>query len=316
MIALCFACTFVFAQNNISVHDPVIIKQNDRYYIFCTGRGISVWSSSDMKEWKKEKPVFETAPQWAVDSIPSFKNHIWAPDISFHNNQYCLFYAVSAFGKNTSCIGLATNATLDSSDSKYHWQDHGMVIQSVPGKSNFNAIDPNLFIDGSQAYLTFGSFWCGIQLVKLNKDLMKPVGEIKTIASRKKFPEGFIPNNGAGNAIEAPFIFKKNSDYYLFASIDYCCKGKDSNYKMIVGKSKNIEGPYIDKEGKLLTEGGGTILLQGDKDWYGVGHNAVATFDGIDYIVFHAYDANDNGKPKLRIEKLDWNKEGWPFIIQ
>jgi arabinan endo-1,5-alpha-L-arabinosidase len=48
--------------------------------------------------------------------------------------------------------------------------------------------------------------------------------------------------------------------------------------------------------------GGGSLVLEGDKNWNGVGHNAVADFNGVDYLVFHGYDANDNGKPKLRIE--------------
>ena len=103
----------------ISVHDPVMIKQDSLYYIFCTGFGISVWSSPDMKNWKKEKPVFTTAPSWAVQAIPGFKGHIWAPDISYHNGQYYLYYAISAFGKNSSCIGVATNKTLHTSDPNY-----------------------------------------------------------------------------------------------------------------------------------------------------------------------------------------------------
>jgi arabinan endo-1,5-alpha-L-arabinosidase len=145
---------------------------------------------------------------------------------------------------------------------------------------------------------------------------------LKTIASRKK--EGSnnhnppsVDNNPAdagGNAIEAPFVFKKSGYYYLFASTDYCCKGINSTYKMIVGRSKNVQGPYLDKEGVSMQTGGGTIVLQGDKDWYGVGHNATYTFDGKDYLIFHGYDASDKGRPKLRIEPLTWDVEGWPVI--
>ena len=92
----------LFAQQNslmndtlIPVHDPVIIRQDSTYYIFCTGQGITVFSSENMKHWKQEKPVFNKPPQWAVDAIPGFKGHIWAPDISYHNHQYYLYYAVS-----------------------------------------------------------------------------------------------------------------------------------------------------------------------------------------------------------------------------
>ena len=105
----------------INVHDPVIIRQDSMYYIFCTGQGITAFSSPDMKHWKQLKPVFDKAPQWAVDAIPSFRGHIWAPDISYHNGQFYLYYAVSAFGKNTSCIGLATNKTLDPSSKNFKW---------------------------------------------------------------------------------------------------------------------------------------------------------------------------------------------------
>jgi arabinan endo-1,5-alpha-L-arabinosidase len=317
--------TSVSSAQSISVHDPVMAKQNDTYYIFCTGMGISVFSSTDMKNWKKEEPVFAQAPKWAVDAIPTFKGHIWAPDISFFKGEYYLYYSVSAFGKNTSCIGLATNKTLDPNDPQFKWIDHGKVIQSIPGITNWNAIDPNLITDEKgNPYLIFGSFWDGLKLVKLSPDaksVVEDISKIPTVASRKTDSNAPNPpsvdNNpvdAGGNAIEAPFIFRKGKYYYLFASIDYCCKGVSSTYKMIYGRAEKLTGPYLDQAGKPMATGGGTILLQGDANWYGVGHNAVVSFDGPDYLVFHGYDAHDSGKPKLNIRKLDWNKDGWPVV--
>lgn len=311
-------------QTNISVHDPVMIKQDSTYYLFCTGRGISMWSSLDMKNWKAEKQVFDSAPRWAVEAVPTFRNHIWAPDISYDNGLYYLYYSVSAFGKNTSCIGVATNKTLHTNDTAYHWTDHGKLIQSVPRVTNWNAIDPNLIADDKgNPYLAFGSFWEGLKMVKLTNDrlhLAESIDHLPTIASRKKDnSNGNLPatdNNpkdAGGNAIEAPFIFKKGKYYYLFASIDYCCKGVNSTYKMIVGRSKKIAGPYMDKDNQPLTQGGGSVVLQGDSSWYGVGHNAVCTFDQQDYLIFHGYDAKDNGRSKLRTEKLLW-KNDWPYV--
>src|SRR6478735_5839411 len=167
-------CLLANAQTDtlIPVHDPVIIRQDSTYYIFCTGFGISVLSSTDMKNWKKEKPVFSAAPQWAVKEIPGFRGHIWAPDIIHHNGQYYLYYSVSAFGKNTSAIGVATNKTLDPSSKDFRWIDHGRVIQSYPGKTNWNAIDPNIIKDeNGTAYMVFGSFWDGLKMVRLTNDL-------------------------------------------------------------------------------------------------------------------------------------------------
>ncbi len=320
----CNYCTAQQLQNNISVHDPVLIKQDSVYYIFCTGMGISMWSSTNLKDWKKENPVFDKASQWAVDSIPTFKGHIWAPDISYHKGLYYLYYSVSAFGKNTSCIGVATNKTLHTASADYKWTDHGKLIQSIPVKTNWNAIDPNLAFDKKEIpYLVFGSFWDGLKLVKLKKDLLhvnEDINKIPTIASRKKKPASSNPpsvdNNpvdAGGNAIEAPFIFKKDNYFYLFASIDYCCKGINSTYKMIMGRAKKLQGPYLDKDAVDMARGGGSLLLAGDKNWYGVGHNATVTLDGIDYIVFHGYDANDKGKPKLQIKKIEW-VDGWPQV--
>lgn len=302
------------AQTNIPVHDPVMIKQDSLYYLFCTGRGISVWSSKDRINWQREKPVFDTLP-WGVKAVAGVRNHIWAPDISFHNGLYYLFYSVSAFGKNTSCIGLATNVTLHPGAPRFKWVDHGKVIESVPGRDMWNAIDPNVIWDEQDhPWLSFGSFWNGLKLVKLSKDLkaIDTPQQWHTIASRQL--NYYQPDSTAGNgAIEAPFLIKRGNFYYLFASIDYCCKGPQSTYKMIVGRSEKLTGPYLDKAGAPLLKSGGSILLQGNKDWYGVGHNAVCQFDGVDYLVFHGYEAADRGRSKLRMEKLQWIN-GWPQV--
>lgn len=299
----------------IPVHDPVIIRQDSAYYIFCTGQGITAFSSQDMKHWKQLKPVFDKAPQWAVDAIPSFKGHIWAPDISYHNGQYYLYYAVSAFGKNTSCIGLATNKTLDPSSPNFKWIDHGKVIQSVPGRDMWNAIDPNLIMDENNIpWLVFGSFWNGMKLVKLDSTLtaVAEPQEWYTVAARKR--DYILPDSVAGDAaIEAPFIYRHGKYFYLFVSFDYCCRGEKSTYKMMVGRSEKVTGPYADKDGVPMNLGGGSTVLEGDKNWHGVGHNAVAGFNGTDYLIFHGYDATDNGRSKLRIEKIAWVND-WPVV--
>ncbi len=297
------------------VHDPVMIKQGNTYYLFCTGMGISMLSSKDMKTWKKENPVFEKAPEWTFREVPEFKSHIWAPDISYHHGIYYLYYSVSSFAKNTSCIGLVTNKTLDPSSPEYKWEDQGMIIQSVPGRDMWNAIDPNIITDGKGGnWMAFGSFWNGIKLVKLTDDLKAVEKDPEywyTISSRKRSYNIHDTKPGDG-AVEAPFIFKKGKYYYLFVSFDYCCRGKDSNYKIMVGKSEKITGPYLDKDALRMDQGGGSLLLSGNHKWPGAGHNSVYTFDGTDYLIFHAYDALDNGKPKLMIKTLSWDENGWP----
>ncbi len=299
----------------IIVHDPVVAKQGDTYYLFNTGRGITVHSSTDLENWNREPAVFKEKPEWTDSVVADFENHIWAPDIYFEDETYYLYYSVSSFAKNTSAIGVATNSTLDADDPDYNWQDHGIVVQSVPNRDMWNAIDPNIIKDDEgTTWMSFGSFWDGLKLVKLDESLtsIAQPEEWYTIARRERSFK--LPDADPGDAaLEAPFIFKKNGYYYQFLSWDLCCRGENSTYKVVVGRSKDVKGPYVDKEGTPLNEGGGTLVVEGNENWYGAGHNSTYTFNGKDYMFFHAYDAQDGAKPKLIVKELSWDK-GWPTI--
>lgn len=328
---------------DITVHDPVMIKQDNTYYIFHTGQGISVKSSTDMVNWTEEEQVFETTPDWVLKMLPDFENHMWAPDIAYHNGKYYLYYSVSAFGRNNSAIGVATNTTLHLNDPEFEWVDHGPVVQSVPGRDMWNAIDPNLaFDDNGTPWLSFGSFWMGLKLVKLKENLIKIVTDTSeewhTIAARHRYwklderdagdsanpeldyeelyPDDILEmnQNMENGATEAPFIFKKNGWYYLFISWDRCCRGVESSYKIMVGRSKDITGPYLDRSNKKLIHGGGTLVAKGNDEWAAVGHPAAYTFDETDYLVFHGYDISEDGRPKLWITPITWDEEGWPVV--
>jgi arabinan endo-1,5-alpha-L-arabinosidase len=151
-------------------------------------------------------------------------------------------------------------------------------------------------------------------MVKLNDDLktLAQPQEWYPIARRDRSPD--VPDADAGDAaLEGPFIFKKGDYYYQFLSWDYCCRGEESTYKLMVGRSKSVTGPYVDKEGKELNEGGGSLVIEGNKNWYGVGHNSVFTFDDKDYTFMHGYDASDDGKPKLIVKEIKW-VDGWPTV--
>lgn len=329
---------------NINVHDPSMIKHDDRYYLFHTGQGISNWTSSDMVNWVRQDPVFENAPEWTEQVVPGFENHIWAPSISHHDGTYYLYYSVSSFGRNNSAIGLVTNSTLDPDDPDFEWKDQGIVIESVPGRDHWNAIDATLsFDDNGTPWLSFGSHWMGLKLVQLEEDL-KTVAistegeEWHTLARRHRYwklnerdagdaanpeldyeelyPDDIFELNrqSESGAIEAPFIFQKGDYYYLFVSWDRCCRGNDSTYKVVVGRSKEITGPYLDKEGEPMNFGGGSLVVKGNERYAAVGHNSVYTFDGTDYLVAHAYEREDEGRSKLVILEVDWDKDGWPVV--
>ncbi len=304
------------SNGKIRAHDPVMIKQDSVFYLFTTGVGINVWSGTDMQTWTREEAVFSNPPEWAVSTIPGFSGHIWAPDIFYLDGKYYLFYSVSRFGRNTSSIGLAVNKSLHPHDPGFGWEDRGKVIQSVPGRDLWNAIDPNVIKDDEGGvWMVFGSFWSGIKLFRLNDSLDAPAcpQEWYTVAARPR--EFGTPDYQAGDAaIEAPFIFRSGDYYYLFVSYDHCCRGLNSTYKIMVGRSEEIIGPYLDREGRDMAFGGASLVLEGNDKWPGVGHNSAYTFDGKDYLIFHGYDASDEGRSKLLIRKIIWDNEGWPTV--
>lgn len=329
---------------DIQVHDPTLIRSGGMFYLFATGNGVSSWSSPDMKIWTPLPPVFGEAPAWISDVIPRFRNHMWAPDIYEHNGRYFLYYSVSSFGRNNSAIGVASNATLDPNDPRFRWTDHGMVVQSVPGRDMWNAIDSHMIRDEEGVHwMSFGSHWGGIKLVKMDTSLTRIAEpeEWRTIAARdrywklderdagdsanpeldyeKLYPERILQMNRASlsGAIEAPVILRKGDWYYLFVSWDRCCRGAESTYKVVVGRSKDVRGPYRDREGQDLTFGGGSLVIHGFGDgarYAAGGHNDAVTIDGRDYLVFHAYDTTSEGQSKLVIREITWDRWGWPIV--
>jgi arabinan endo-1,5-alpha-L-arabinosidase len=308
-VAVCHA-------KQVSVHDPVMTKEGNTWYVFSTGPGITFYSSIDMKNWRPEGRVFPTEPEWAKRVAPGFDGQIWAPDIHRHDGKYYLYYAVSAFGKITSGVGVTVNKTLDPRSPDYRWVDQGLVLQSVPGRDLWNAIDPNIVEDGEgRAWMAFGSFWTGIKLVRLDAShthLAEPQ-EWHTIARRSR-PE-FTSDESAGPAeIEAPFIFKKNGYYYLFVSWGLCCQKEKSTYHVVIGRSRSITGPYLDKNGKDMRDGGGSLVIAGNATWKAVGHNSAYTVDGKDYMVLHAYETADKYLQKLKILPMHWDADQWPVV--
>jgi len=292
------------------VHDPCIIKQGDTYYVFCTtsrgdaGGFVACRRSHDLVSWEKAGFVFAEVPEWARVAVPKTRG-IWAPDISFFNGLFHLYYSVSSFGSNHSVIGLATNKTLDSKAPGFEWVDRGLVVQSVES-DRYNAIDPNLFVDrDGKHWLSWGSFWDGLKMARVDPASGKRVGELHSIASRP------MPK-GTPSAIEAPFIVSRGDYYYLFASFDFCCRGVNSTYFTVCGRSREITGPYVDAEGRPMLEGGGSVVIKGDERFKGTGHNAFLREGEHDYLVYHAYDTQQAGKPALRISPITWSAGGWP----
>jgi arabinan endo-1,5-alpha-L-arabinosidase len=317
-LLFCLLLATTASARQVDVHDPVMAKEGDTYYLFSTGPGVTFYSSKDMKNWKREGQVFNEDPTWAKSVSPSFDGHIWAPDIVHHKGLFYLYYSISAFGKNTSAMGVTTNKTLNPASPDYAWEDQGIVLQSVPNRDLWNAIDAAVIVDeAGTPWMSFGSFWGGLKLVKLADNLTEVAEPQEWYSIAKRDRSILTDDSSAGSAaIEAPFIFKKGDYYYLFASWDSCCRGKESTYKVVMGRSKDVRGPYLDKDGVDMNHGGGSLVIAGDKDWIALGHNSAYTFGKKDYLVLHAYETADNYLQKIKILEMKWDKNGWPSVDQ
>jgi arabinan endo-1,5-alpha-L-arabinosidase len=284
------------------VQDPSMIESGGRFWVFSTGPGLLTRSSPDLHGWTFTGTVFAQNPAWVTDAIGAIDS-LWAPDISRFGGTHHLYYAASTFGSNRSCIG---HATKDDLAAPGPWTDLGPVICSnVTSVDDFNAIDPNMIEDADgQRWLAFGSFWSGIKLIRLDAATGARVGDtIVGLASRP------------GDALEGPYVVYRAPYYYLFLSFDFCCRGADSTYRTVVGRSTSVTGPYVDRTGMDLLHGGGTPVVTGDSRWRGPGHNAVAR-RGASYLnLYHSYDALAAGVPTLRISELIW-QEGWPVSAE
>jgi arabinan endo-1,5-alpha-L-arabinosidase len=293
------------------VHDPCIIKCKNTYYVFSTGGRtdegvIPIRTSKDQTHWTKAGFVLTALPDWVKSEIPGARG-AWAPDISFYSGKYHLYYAVSTFGSRNSAIGLATNRTLDPSDPEYNWKDEGMVVRSHQ-TDDWNAIDPNLVIENAQnVWLTWGSFWGGIKMRRVDPSTGKLSQTDVTMYSLCARPR----EEPVGGSVEAPFIVRHGDWWYLFVSYDRCCRGSNSTYNIVVGRARRVTGPYFDGAGKPMMEGGGTSVINATTpSWRGPGHEAILQEPDQDYLVFHAYDGK-TGIPYLQISTLVW-EDGWP----
>jgi arabinan endo-1,5-alpha-L-arabinosidase len=282
------------------IHDPTVLRlKSGQYVAYSTGGVIGARLSKDRVHWEDSGNAFAEPPDWWYEYNDT--GDPWAPDISYRAGRYWLYYAVSSWGTNHSAIGVATSP----SGLPGTWTDHGKVFTSET-TDTWNAIDPALIHADGRLWMSFGSYWTGIRMIELNPHTGK---------ARTNTPVHHLATRpDAPYAVEGPYILKHGRFYYLLASYDACCAGVNSTYKIRVGRSTTITGPYADSTGKPMLEGGGDLLLAGHGRYVGTGGQSVFRDRGQDWLAYHYYDAQDQGTPKLGLNRLSWKKNGWPIV--
>ncbi|QBI54948.1 arabinan endo-1,5-alpha-L-arabinosidase [Streptomonospora litoralis] len=282
---------------DVRVHDPSFVKRHQGGYLVAhTGNEVALKTSTDRTAFSDAGSVFPGGAPWTSPYTDGARN-LWAPHLSLHGGRYHLYYSASTFGSNRSAIFLATSTSGDSGT----WRNEGLVIESFPSDDH-NAIDPHLQVDGGgRWWLAFGSYWSGIKMVRIDPATGKPAnGALHSLAGR------------GGGAIEAPTLFRRGGWYYLFVSFDMCCQGADSTYRIMVGRSRSITGPYYDRNGTAMTDGGGTEILAGHGGINGPGHQDVFADSDNDILAYHYYA--DDGTALLGVNWLGWDSAGWPYV--
>jgi arabinan endo-1,5-alpha-L-arabinosidase len=282
---------------DLAAHDPSVIESSGVFYLFGTGPGLATKTSSELHRWRAGPDVFSALPAWIANLVPGVSN-LWSPTVHFFGGLYHLYYAASTIGSDRSCIGHATRASLSDDQA---WTDRGPVLCSNTTSTvdAFNAIDPELLVtkEGTP-WLVFGSFDSGIQLSRLTDDGGAVSGMLIPLAARPK----------DGGALQASALIEHGGYDYLFTSFDL-----DLSHRLMVGRATTPQGPYLDRSGAPLSNGGGTLVLAGDARFLGPGSNAVISSGGRDFNVYHAYDADNANLATLRIAELAWDGQGWPI---
>ena len=282
---------------DMSAPDPTVIRAEDgTFYLYATEdmRNVPIFHSANLVDWKLVGTAFtdNSRPKW----LP--KGGIWAPDIQRVGGKYHLYYAKSVWGGEWDAgIGVAV-----SNSPAGPFVDRGCMFTSKQIGIQ-NCIDPFYIEDGGKKYLFFGSFH-GIYGVELTADGL----HVK---------QGAKPREVAGTFMEATYIRRRGGYYYLFGSTGTCCEGARSTYRITIGRSKSLFGPYVDKAGQRLLDNHYNILLDKDDSVLGPGHNAGLITDdaGNDYMLYHGFKASDPDAGRVVwLSRIVWT-DGWPSVM-
>ncbi len=262
-----------------------------------------------MSHWSDVPAIFSTPPAWTTQDVPGFSGTFWAPDVEYFNGLYHLYYAVSTFGSQVSAIGMATSPTLNPSDSNYAWTDHGPVIESKNGYA-YNTIDPSVVTrpDGTM-WMSFGSYWTGIYQMQLNATtgmLLNPGATPIHLSQR----------SGSDTSLEASYQYYRGGYYYLFENWGSCCMGVNSTYNVRIGRSTSVNGPFVNQSGVNLLNGGGSLFLGVQGNYYGPGQVGIFSQNGQDYVSYHYYNGANNGTAAYALQDLYWTSDNWPTTFQ
>ncbi|KAF4635902.1 hypothetical protein G7Y89_g2194 [Cudoniella acicularis] len=299
---------------NCTIHDPSLIRHtNGTYFLF--GSGGNLRTAPSLSAAWTERP----------DPLPT---GFGAPDVHLVGDTYYMYHQHDVHGTNLySNISVASSLTMETGS----WVEHANL--SIPENfQQYNLIDPNLLIAPAEDntpekyYLSFGSYWHDIHQVNMSGPLHVSSAPIDLEYNHTTgLGLGENPSEGSFQFMWTPVAGGKRF-FYLFFSSGYCCAPTynippGDEYKIMVCRSENPSGPFVDAEGKSCkTENGGTLILGSHDDVYAPGGQGVlydGSVDGGSVILYYHYIKNfkNTAHPAtFGWNKLDFDAAGWPFI--
>lgn len=292
-----------------SYADPTVIRAGNEFYLYVTSDRVRGYRSTDLITWNRingnVSEVFTTKPNFTGESNAG----MWAPDINYFDGKYVMYYSMSVWGGGATCgIGIGVCAQPGGPFLPPAGNSNGkLFVSSEIGVHN--SIDPCFYEENGKRYLFWGSF-NGIYMTELTENGMA----VKDKTKKTKV---------AGNSFEATYIHKRGNYYYLFASVGACCEGMSSSYKIVVGRSENLAGPYLSKTGTDMKNYDAwnptnyqPVVLRGDAVFGGPGHNSriITDDNGVDWMIYHSYADNGNTNRQLMLDKVEWDANGWPVV--
>ncbi|MFW5749680.1 MAG: family 43 glycosylhydrolase [Halanaerobium sp.] len=330
------------SDGSVSVHDPMIIKDDGSYYLF--GSHLAQAKSDDLIDWEQlasgfnaDNPVIKGNPAEELKEAmewpePENAESTWAKSPVKIGDKYYLYFSTSTWGATRSAIGLATSDTVEG---PYEYQ--GLVLKSYnEGKTNIegephnprqdpNAIDPHVFYDQKgKLWMSYGSYSGGIYILEMDPETGMPLEE----ESYGKKVAG-----GDHSAMEGSYVlYHPESDYYYFM-VSFGTLAADGGYNIRVARSENPNGPFIDQDGDNMVDArprvgkdhsdfgarliGNFWFEKSEIGYLSPGHNSALYDKELDksFVLMHSRFPGQGERHNVRVHQILINDQGWPLIM-
>lgn len=294
--------------------DPSFVRVGDTYYIanstFEWFPGVRLHESKDLVHWNLLPSPLSTTELLDMRGNPA-SGGIWAPDLSYADDKFWLVYTDVKIVEGA--FKDVTNYLVTATDIRGPW--------SEPIKLNGVGFDASLFHDDDGRKYLVQQTWDhreyhhpfnGITLTEIDTSTMK----LKPKTARVIYEGTDV------KMVEGPHLYKISGHYYLFAAQG----GTVFTHEEVVARSKTLlahsfesepNGPFITNfdtpDFYLQKQGHGALVETPGGEWYYA--SLVSRPWNHDTESAHDPRGWSTLGRETSIQKVEWDKDGWPRIV-